>query len=297
MVPAIVIGVHPKRREPEPIELAVKLSRLTHAPIDVVGTFWFDTTPRRTAADDYAREISQDVQEALAKAVGDPDRACGEIRFHGMSGSPAHALHEKASEVGAGLIVVGSTHRGAIGRIATGTTTDRVLNGPPCPVAVVPRGFRDDGMGAERVGVAFVDTPGGRAAMRAAAAIARHTGAALTAYTVIESHAPGEDRQRAEQAVERAIAKHAHDIPAEARVLSDGGVDALVRESRELGFLLRGSRGSGSVVRAPLAFDVVSRLARQVECPFVVVPPGLDEPLVALFGAHSEAGRHEALAS
>lgn len=152
-----------------------------------------------------------------------------------MPGSAAHALQETASDAGAGLIIVGSTHRGALGRITSGTTAGRVLDRAPCPVAVVPRGWHDEPTSSQRVGVAFVDTEGGRSALRACAAIALCTGAILIAYTVIEPHTHEADRDRAETAVERAIADVAHGLHAEARVLTDGGVEALASETRRLG--------------------------------------------------------------
>lgn len=294
MLPPIVIGAHPKRHEQEPIELGLMVSRLTLAPMDVVGTFWFDTTPQRAASDEYGRLMREEVQQSLERAVGEPDRACGEVRIHVMPGSVAHALHQKASDVGAGLIIVGSTHRGAVGRVTLSTTADRVLGRAPCPVAVAPRGFRDEGAVPRRVGVAFVDTPGGRSALRAGVAIAQCTGASLIAYTVIEAHTHDSDRDRAEAAVERAIADDAHDLHAEARVLSAGGVEALAAESRELDFLVRGCRGRGPM-HPPLAFGLPSKLARRAVCPFVIVPPGREEPLVALFGAQAGAGHEEAL--
>ncbi len=296
MAPPIVVGAPPKRREEGPVELGLMLSRLTHSPVDVVGAFWFDSTPNRTASDDYTRTLRDEVQQARERAVGDPDRVSGEVRTHVICGSPSYALLHTASRVGAGLMVVGSTHRGTIGRIALGSTTDRVLKEAPCPVAVAPRSFHDEGVSPERVGVAFVDTPGGWAALRAGAAIARRTGASLTAYTVIEPHARAADRDRAQLAVERAIAEHGQDLHAEARVLTDGGVDALVGESRELDFLVRGCRAPGPL-RPPLAFGLVSKLARQVACPFIVVPPGLDERLVTLFDAPAAAGRQEVVSS
>ena len=285
MVPPIVIGAHPKRHEPEPIALGLMLSRLTQAPVDVVGTFWFDGTPNRTAFDDYSQILRDEVQEALERSAGDPDRAPAEVRIHVEYAPAKYALHKKASRVGAGLIVVASTHRGAAARIALGSTPERVLGGAPRPVAVSPCGFRDAVAEPERVGVAFVDTPGGWAALRAGAAIARHTGASLHAYSVIESH-NDTDRERAETAVEAAIAKHAYDIHSETRVITDGGVDALVDESRELDFLVRGSRGHGPV-RRTLAIGLPGKLAREVACPMIVVPPGFDQQLVALFSAQA----------
>jgi hypothetical protein len=48
-------------------------------------------------------------------------------------------------------------------------------------------------------------------------------------------------------------------------------------------------------VRPPLAFGLPSKLARQAACPLVIVPPGREEPLEALFGAHAAAGHGDAL--
>jgi nucleotide-binding universal stress UspA family protein len=39
------------------------------------------------------------------------------------------------------LIVLGSTHRGGLGRVMPGSVAERLLNGAPCPVAVAPRGY------------------------------------------------------------------------------------------------------------------------------------------------------------
>jgi hypothetical protein len=63
-------------------------------------------------------------------------------------------------------------------------------------------------------------------------------------------------------------------------------VDALVAESRELDFLVRGSRGHGPV-RRPLAIGLPGKQARDVACSLIVVPPGYDRPLVELFSAHA----------
>jgi nucleotide-binding universal stress UspA family protein len=290
MRPPIVIGAHPKRHDREPIELGVSVSRLTRAPMDVVGTFSFDTTPHRTATDEYGRVLREEVQQAIDQT----DRPSGEIRVHVVLSSPAHALNEKASEVGAGLIIVGSSHRGAVGRITLSTTADRVLHRAPCPVAIAPRGIRDEDAARQGVAVAFVDTPGGQSALRVGAAIARCAGTSLTAYTVIEPHTHESARDRAEAALERAIADIAHDLDAETQVLTHGGVEALVAASRRHSFLVRGCRTRGPA-RPPLAFGLPSKLARHAACPLVIVPPGREEPLEALFGAHVATRREESL--
>ncbi len=58
--------------------------------------------------------------------------------------------------------------------------------------------------------------------------------------------------------------------------------------------LVRGSRGRGPV-RPPLAFGLPGKLALRTACPFVVVPPGREDRLVALFGARAGAGHEGAL--
>src|SRR3954451_21518479 len=90
--------------------------------------------------------------------------------------SPAHGLHDLAQELDADLIVVGSSHRGALGRILPGSTTQQVLHGSPCAVAVAPVRFRDRYPKAlRRVGLAY---DGGREA-RGALDVARRLTAEL----------------------------------------------------------------------------------------------------------------------
>lgn len=296
MVASIVIGAHPKRQEPGPIEFGAMLSRLTQAELHVVGTYWFDNSPKRTALEDHRRSLADEARETLARAGGDFEGASERIRVHVASGSAAHALQQTASDVGAGLIVVGSTHKGSVGRIALGSTADRVLDGAPCPVAIVPSGYRDEGASPQRVGVAFVDTPGGWSALRAGAALARQGDATLVVYTVTEPHANDTDRDRAEDAIERAVAESASGVNVEARMLSDRGTEALVAQSAELDVLLRGCRAPGPM-RPPLALEVASKLARQVACPLIIVAPGLDTRFAPLFDTGVGADRHGPVAA
>ena len=282
MLPAIVIGAHPKRDDSAPLELGVSLARRTGAPLAVVGTYWFDSTPQRTAGEDYSATLQQSIGRVVEETVGET-RLEAPVEVRVTAGSPAYALRETAERVGAGMIVVGSTHRGRLGRIAAGTTADKVLDGAPCPVMIAPRGFRCTRTPVGRVGVAFVETPGGWSALAAGAAIARQTGAQLIAYTVTDAGTKDRDRTRADAAVRDAIAGVAGDLDCEARVLK-GGVEGLVFESRELDFLVRGCRSAGRML-PPLAREVPSRLATEAECPVLVVPPGREGPLVALFAS------------
>jgi nucleotide-binding universal stress UspA family protein len=54
---------------------------------------------------------------------------------------PADALAEVATERRASLIVVAARQRGAVGGLFLGSTPDRLIHEPPCPVAVLPHGY------------------------------------------------------------------------------------------------------------------------------------------------------------
>src|SRR6476661_8120625 len=74
--------------------------------------------------------------------------------------SAARGLADWAVAEGAGLIVVGSSHRGSIGRILLGSTGEGLTPGAPCPVAVAPLHFHrrgDESLGL--IGVAYDGTP------------------------------------------------------------------------------------------------------------------------------------------
>jgi hypothetical protein len=55
-----------------------------------------------------------------------------------QSASPARGLTELAEREGADLVVVGSSRRGAAGRINLERTAGRLLQGGPCAVSVAP---------------------------------------------------------------------------------------------------------------------------------------------------------------
>jgi nucleotide-binding universal stress UspA family protein len=94
--------------------------------------------------------------------------------------SPARALQRVAAGERAGLIVVGSSRRGRIGRVLAGDDAVATLRGAPCPVAVAPRGWsRPDGAGPLRVGVTAGRPASSRAAVLLAQALARSAGATL----------------------------------------------------------------------------------------------------------------------
>jgi nucleotide-binding universal stress UspA family protein len=70
------------------------------------------------------------------------ERVRGDIDFVERSAvHPADALAEVATERGASLVVVAARQRGAVNGLLLGSTPDRLIHEPPCPVAVLPHGY------------------------------------------------------------------------------------------------------------------------------------------------------------
>jgi len=93
---------------------------------------------------------------------------------------PSAGLIGLALREGAGTLVVGSPHRGRIGRALLGSVAHHVLHQSPCEVVVAPRGYaRRQHRGIHRIAVAYDGTEEARTALRRAEALARDTGASL----------------------------------------------------------------------------------------------------------------------
>ncbi len=223
------------------------------------------------------------------------------------SNSPARGLHGVAEQLKADLIVVGSSHRGRIGRVLAGSVGRSLLNGSPCAVAVAPRGYRRHPDYAPRsIGVGFDASPEAKNALDGAAALALGTGASLRAVLVVPPvnygygpvwavAGPDLQRMRVEQAqehLEAALASLPERLNAEGRVVEGSPVSALVEEAeRGLDLLVLGSRGYGRV-RGVLLGSVAAELIGTAPCPVVVVPRGaqLDDPSATASGVSAPAG-------
>ena len=216
------------------------------------------------------------------------------------SRSPSRALHELAEARGASVIVVGSTHRGPVGRVMPGSVGEQLLHGACCPVAVAPNGYwGHSDQRLRRIGVAFLDTPEGRGAAEAAGELAQRAGATLVALTVAEPSAVvasglalgssgtvavGIDpdasveverraRERARASLDELASRLPDGVSSELHLLDGDPVRALATASETLDLLFCGSRGYGPL-RSVVVGGVSGRLTRAAACPVVVVPRG-----------------------
>lgn len=93
---------------------------------------------------------------------------------------PSLGLIGLAEREDAGTLVVGSPHRGRVGRALLGSVAHHVLHHSPCEVVVAPRDYaKRERKGIARIAVAFDGTAESQTALRRAEALARETGASL----------------------------------------------------------------------------------------------------------------------
>ena len=224
-----------------------------------------------------AEQVLDDARAVLSDTAGP-------VEYRSVaSSSAAHGLHDLAEQTGAALIVAGSGRDAPRGRLHPGSTAERLLAGSVCPIAVAPA---DAGTPGDRglIGVAYVDTPDGRAALAEAARLAGRTGGRLRLYTVVaegDAAVPfllGQDAERAfmetaRETYERALESAAATVPGTAadwRVLPGDVVETLA-DLDEVDVLFCGSRGYGPTRRVLLG-GVSNRLIRRARRPVVVVP-------------------------
>jgi nucleotide-binding universal stress UspA family protein len=285
MTGPILAGVDGTGSGLDAVALAVRLARATGDPLIVACVY----PEGRHASLDAAAVAHGPAAKALEAAGELADEAGAEYRTVSSS-SPARGLAELAEEEGAAMVVAGSHRSGAIGRVASGGTAERLLHGSGCPVAVAPRGYRKrvtDKL--RRIGVAFVDTPDGREAVRHAADLAARSGLPLTALSVVTVHhtwfvpeivrpeeetVPVEVRKEYQEALDRALAELPDGVRATGELLYGEVVDELAKVGeRGVDLLVCGSRGYGPVRRVLLG-TVSAALVRQAAVPVLVVPRG-----------------------
>jgi nucleotide-binding universal stress UspA family protein len=238
--------------------------------------------PNPRPFDSRTREYVMQAQEHIHKVLDPALQALAGLRVEGRpieSTSVPRGLNEVAEEEGVSLVVIGSTHRGPLGRVVIGSVGEVLLAGAPAAVAVAPKGFAGRTTDSiETVSAGFNGSPEGRSALSTAAALAAEAGARLRVIGVHEDlmherHSL-KPKERSEGTLEEQIDEaldQASALDAERVVLSGGAVDCLAEACRDTDLLVIGSRSYGPLRHALLG-SVSSKLMRCCPVPLLVVP-------------------------
>lgn len=282
----ILVGYDGSDESRDALALAKQLARATDSRlllgwIEPVGPF------------DLPHEVVlEPIQERAERALDEIARDLRDQGFEvgtrvGLLGSAAQGIHELAESDAAELIVVGSSHRGRIGRAIAGTVGKRLLHGAPCPVAIAPRGFAQ-ARRRERttLGVAYDGSPEARAALEEARYLALKLHATLKVIAVAEVIGPPHpavdaetlsvvSRERAQAWLHEARVALRDDFTVATYMAVGDPGRRLEAASVGLDLLVVGSRGYGPVRRVVLG-SASSHLVEHCDCPLVVVPRGAE---------------------
>jgi nucleotide-binding universal stress UspA family protein len=269
----IVAAYKPETDAFEPVEFGVAASRVTGAPL-IVAVVMAGVPVVHQLADDVDPGIEHLRARLRERRVYRPD-----IREYSDSSAP-RGLMKAIEHLQPELVVVGATGRHGVRSALLGSTAGRIVHSSPCPVAVVPRGYRRPEQGVQVVGAAFSPDEDGREALKFAARLARAGGVRLRAITVVS---PEESTQQPREQLHAAVDECAKDLEVDIDVVTNDAPQGLVAASSTLDMLVVGSRALAPR-RAAMAGSVSRHVVEHAACPVLVLPRGTDERREALVG-------------
>jgi nucleotide-binding universal stress UspA family protein len=289
----ILIAYDPASGDRAPVRFAAAVAGFTGAPLQVASVYADDDVLNRLAGGQMAEDLPGDPGERLEEVVRDlrADGLQAEAVAIGAASVP-RGVDLAAAQIGPALVVVGSAAGTPSGRLAPSSTAQRLLDGGPCAVVIVPAGW-DAGPPYRTFAAGFVETPEGHDAVRGAYALADRSGATLRVITAVqarpwmaaEADRSAEDdlRIRAGAAAESAIASLLG-ARVDIDVAVEDPVDALLRVAGEVELLVCGSRCYGPTSTTLLG-GVTRRLTAEAACPVIVTARAPDVRLEELIGA------------
>jgi nucleotide-binding universal stress UspA family protein len=198
-----------------------------------------------------------------------------------VGGSAGKILNDIAETEPIDLVIVGSPHRGPVGRVILGSVAEGLLHGASVAVIAAPRGYRDrvhDGFA--RIVVGYDGSTEANVALQHGAAIAAREDLPLhiVSVTTPPTAAPGpfagpipSTFPDASAVVVRGLKAIDPEIEAHGRALQGAAAPELARFCDPDDLLLVGSRSYGPLGRTLLG-SVSSTLIHEAPCPVLVVP-------------------------
>jgi nucleotide-binding universal stress UspA family protein len=302
----ILVGFDPTSADRAPVRFAVAASRFTGAPLLVVAVYADAAIVERVVNGQMEDDLATDARSGLEHIRQELRDQGVRAECHAVSGRSAPAgLHAAAEQFGAGLLVIGSTTRGRVGRVLPGSTAERLMHGAPCAIAVVPAGW-ERGSGLWSLGIAYTDTPEGREALETGLIGARRADAKVRVLTAVKPRGfgreggdrPGEEVTtfdetgteiaRMTREIEAAAAAHGPGVEVETDISAQDPADFLIAASENVDMLVCGSRGYGPT-RAVLLGGVSRKVTAAAACPVLVLARGAEAGVRELVDDHDSA--------
>jgi nucleotide-binding universal stress UspA family protein len=229
------------------------------------------------------KSLEVDTSETLALAR-DRLSALDPVSRAIASRSPADGLTRLAEETDASLIVVGSSHRGPLGRVVFGSATEQLMRRASAPVAVAPRDFANRAsQRLLRFAVAYDGSIESVRALETGIALAERAHGSLTILHAVEplplgygamgALLAGEDPFDKREVLEEGLRRVPARLPVDSRLLDGEPAREIGEAARDYDLLVLGSRGHGALLRVALG-SVSGVIARQAPCPIMVLPRG-----------------------
>lgn len=275
----ILVGYDGSDGGRDALELARVLAEATDASVLVAAVLPYGPLP-------IPYELLEEEKAERARPLFDEARErLGELEIETRAfggGTPAGVINDLAEREEVETIVIGSPHRGTVGRVLLGSVADGLLHGAPCETVTAPRGYAGEQHGPFRtIAVAYDDTEEAKAALARAEALALACRATIVVFTVsappaVVPGATGYTPAIAPEAgpiVTRAVKGVDERIAATGRALAGTPGATIAEACEEAGadLLVAGSRGYGPVMRV-LIGSVSTQLMHRAPCPVLVVP-------------------------
>lgn len=224
--------------------------------------------------------LASEMRQQLAKEIGSEVPAAIRNRLVARPGRPGVVLEQVAREYGAGLVVVGSRHHGALARGLGGSTAHHLVRTSTAPVLVVDA----SGRAPQRILVATELSAAASATLSTARRYAELFDAQIRIVHVLEpakfptvvplslDETVFEERSRAE--FDRLVELELPGVPPDDRVVRPGCADEEIAEEAaawRADLLVIGSHGKGWIDRL-LIGSTTERLLNRLPTALLVVP-------------------------
>lgn len=281
----VIIGYNGSERSEDAVELGRVVCDVADAqPVVVEVISIYHPLIEALGADEALKARKTDIEDLLGARLGD---VAPEV--HVIIGEDgARALRSIARDIDASAVVIGSCHRGSLGRIAMGSVGTALVHGAPCAIAVAPEGFAQDPSPSLRVGAAFSGSAESWVALKTAIGIADRcrgrltiiaaadypTGMLAAPWSAVGSEVALEaSKTQTERGLREASALVPQSVPVETHLRVGSPAKHLLDESSSLDLLVLGSRAHGALGRTFLG-SVSNQVLHSAGCAVMILPRG-----------------------